>query len=178
MIGRPAVRPSATKRWISSVPGSSGSENCEDGALARNFGYFITWMQEKTSAVFVVATANSIQSLPPELLRKGRFDEVFFVDLPDDGAREKIFAIHLRRRERDPAKFDLKRLAAASDGFSGAEIEQAIISALYGAFADKCDIDTERLAHELEETRPLSVLMKEKLAALRSWAHQRCVPAD
>ncbi|MCZ6683375.1 MAG: AAA family ATPase [Planctomycetota bacterium] len=167
--------------WIDEIEKAfaSATDGSADGGLSqRMFGSLLSWMQDHRQPVFIVATANDITRLPPELLRKGRFDEVFFVDLPDDGAREKIFAIHLRRRERDPAKFDLKRLAAASDGFSGAEIEQAIISALYGAFADKCDIDTDRLARELENTRPLSVLMKEKLAALRSWAHERCVPAD
>lgn len=167
--------------WIDEIEKAfaSATDSSADGGLSqRMFGSLLSWMQEHREPVFIVATANDITRLPPELLRKGRFDEVFFVDLPDESARAKIFAIHLQRRKRDPALFDLSRLAADSDGFSGAEIEQAIISALYGAFADKCDIDTDRLAREFKETRPLSVLMQEKLTALRSWAHERCVPAD
>jgi SpoVK/Ycf46/Vps4 family AAA+-type ATPase len=111
-------------------------------------------------------------------LRKGRFDEIFFVDLPGEEAREQIFRIHLRRRDRDPGKFDLSELVAASDGFSGAEIEQAVIGALHGAFADRADLTTERVVEALRGSPPLSVTMSEKVAKLRAWAERRCVPAD
>src|ERR1700722_2194428 len=109
------------------------------------FGSLLTWMQERTAAVFLIATANDIEALPPELLRKGRFDEIFFVDLPGLEARMQIFQIHLKKRKRDPAKFDLHTLAEAADGFSGAEIEQAISSALYEAFAAKGELKTEQI---------------------------------
>ena len=134
-------------------------------------------MQDHRAPVFMVATANNIEALPPELLRKGRFDEIFFVDLPGPGAREAIFTIHLRKRGRDPGAFDLARLAQASDGFSGAEIEQAILGALHGAFAGGTEPTTESIIGRLETSPPLSVTMREKIAALRAWAQDRCVPA-
>jgi SpoVK/Ycf46/Vps4 family AAA+-type ATPase len=135
-------------------------------------------MQEHTAPVFLVATANDIEALPPELLRKGRFDEIFFVDLPQPETRKQIFAIHLRKRKRDPAKVDLDMLVELSDGFSGAEIEQAIVSALHEAFASKSDLSTDLIAKALRESPPLSVTMAEKVAELRAWAKNRCVPAD
>jgi SpoVK/Ycf46/Vps4 family AAA+-type ATPase len=128
--------------------------------------------------VFLVATANQIDALPPELLRKGRFDEIFFVDLPDAATREALFALHLRRRQLDPATFDLAGLSAASDGFSGAEIEQAIVAALYAAHAAKAPLNDFMLRAELKQTRPLSVLMAERVQGLREWAQGRTVPAD
>ena len=127
--------------------------------------------------MFVVATANDVTRLPPELIRKGRFDEIFFVDLPTPGEREAIFGIHLRRRSRDPATFDLARLAAASDGFSGAEIEGAVVSALYTTFAADEALSTDALLAELKATRPLSATMAERFAALREWAAERTVAA-
>jgi SpoVK/Ycf46/Vps4 family AAA+-type ATPase len=130
------------------------------------------------SRVFLVATANQIDALPPELLRKGRFDEVFFVDLPDAATREQLFALHLRKRRLDAAAFDLLALAAASDGFSGAEIEQAIVSALFAAHAANAPLSDFALRAELRQTRPLSVLMGEQVDALREWARGRTVPAD
>jgi SpoVK/Ycf46/Vps4 family AAA+-type ATPase len=128
--------------------------------------------------VFVVATSNNISSLPPELLRKGRFDEAFFVDLPNAPEREALFALHLKKRGRDAGGFDLDKLAAASDGFSGAEIEQAIVSGLYTAFSQKQQLSTEVLLGELRDTQPLSVTRAEDIAALRNWAHDRAAPAD
>ena len=144
----------------------------------RVLGYLLTWMAERKSRVFLVATANQIDALPPELLRKGRFDEIFFVDLPDAAAREQLFALHLARRALDPKAFDLPGLAIASDGFSGAEIEQAIVAALYTAHAAGAPLNDFTLRAELKHTRPLSVLMAERVQALRDWARERCVAAD
>jgi SpoVK/Ycf46/Vps4 family AAA+-type ATPase len=126
----------------------------------------------------MVATANNIDALPPELMRKGRFDEVFFVDLPQPAARAQILGIHLRRRKRDPARFALDDLARRADGFSGAELEQLVVSALYAAFAAGAELSDAHLRTEAEATRPLSVLMAERIGALRDWAEGRCVPAD
>src|SRR5690606_20879414 len=130
----------------------------------------LTWMQEHRAPVFLVATANDIEALPPELLRKGRFDEIFFVDLPSAETRRQIFAIHLSKRRRDPAGFDLDALAAASEGYSGAEIEQAIVSALHEAFAGKRDLTTELILDALRSSPPLSVTMAERIDSLRAWA--------
>jgi SpoVK/Ycf46/Vps4 family AAA+-type ATPase len=156
---------------------SSGGE--EDGGVSRRIlGYFLTWMAERKSRVFQVATANAVQQLPPELLRKGRFDEIFFVDLPDAAVRGEIFQLHMDKRKVDWSGFSLAALADASAGFSGAEIEQAIVSALYSAHADNGVVDEARLLEELRNTRPLSVLMAEQVQALRHWASSRTVPAD
>jgi SpoVK/Ycf46/Vps4 family AAA+-type ATPase len=135
-------------------------------------------MQEHVAPVFLIATANDIEALPPELLRKGRFDEIFFVDLPNLEARHQILGIHLKKRKRDPKKFDLDTLAEASEGFSGAEIEQAVVSALHEAFAAKAELKTEHVLAAIKASPPLSVTMAEKVAALREWAQGRCVPAD
>ena len=135
-------------------------------------------MQEREARVFLVATANSVAELPPEFMRKGRVDEVFFVDLPDAGAREEIFRLHLHRRGEDPARFDLPGLAAAAEGFSGAEIEQAVVSALYEARAGRFPLDSAAVITALRSTRPLSVVRAESVDALRAWAAGRCVPAD
>jgi SpoVK/Ycf46/Vps4 family AAA+-type ATPase len=128
--------------------------------------------------VFLVATANDIEALPPELLRKGRFDEIFFVDLPQRDTRREIFAIHLRKRRRDPAQFDLNALADAADGFSGAEIEQAVVAALHDAYSSQAELTTEHIRKAIAGSPPLSVTMAERVAALRAWAEGRCVPAD
>ena len=128
--------------------------------------------------VFFVATANDIESLPPELLRKGRFDEIFFVDLPGLEARTQIIQIHLKKRKRDPAKFDVAAIAEASAGFSGAELEQAVISALYTAFDRKSEVTTADILTALKSSPPLSVTMAERVNSLRAWASNRCVPAD
>ena len=169
--------------WIDEIDkafrGSRGSGASTDaGTSARVFSTFLTWMSEKKSPVFVIATANDISALPPELLRKGRFDEIFFVDLPTPEVRREIFAIHLRKRNRDPATFDLDALAEAAADYSGSEIEQAVISALHEAYAQKAPLDTGRIVAALEGSPPLSATMAEKVAALRRWAKGRCVPAD
>ncbi len=150
-----------------------------DGGLSRRIlGRLLGWMQEREAPVFLVATCNQITALPPELMRKGRFDEIFFIDLPGLDERRQIFAIHLTRRHRDPAGFDLGALATASEGFSGAEIEQAVVAALYTAFARRAELSTEDILEELKATRPLSVTRAEEIDALREWAKGRTVPAS
>ena len=163
--------------WVDEIDkafaGSRGSGATDGGTTARVFGTFLTWLSEKTAPVFVVATANDISELPPELLRKGRLDEIFFVDLPSGAEREDIFRIHLVRRGRDAAAFDLPALADASKDFSGAEIEQAVISALFEAFYQGTDLTTEHVLNELRQTVPLSRTMSEQINRLRSWAEGR-----
>jgi ATP-dependent 26S proteasome regulatory subunit len=158
--------------------GTQSSPFSDGGTTSRVFASFITWLQEKTAPVMVVATANDISQLPPELMRKGRFDEIFFVDLPAEDERDEIFEIHLRKRKRDPARFDLKGLAAEAVGFSGAEIEQAIIAALYDAFDAGRDIETEDVVRSVRQSVPLSRTMKEQIALLREWAVTRARPAS
>jgi len=155
------------------------SQSESDAGLSKRiFGRLLAWLQDRPAPVFVVATCNDVLSLPPELMRKGRFDEIFFVDLPGPEDRASIFAIHIHARRRDPAAFDLPRLAASSQGFSGAEIEQAIVSALYAAFASGSHLTTDLIVRELECTRPLSVVRAEEIASLRSWASSRTVLAN
>lgn len=149
----------------------------DSGASARVFGTFLTWMQEKTVPVFIIATANNIENLPPELLRKGRFDEIFFIDLPNPEERKSIFDIHLRKRNRTPDNFDLSLFVEKSDGFTGAEIEQLVISGLYRAFAEGRDLTNDDITNEIKETVPLSVTYKERIDALREWASKRARPA-
>lgn len=150
-----------------------GGKDDESGVTLRVFGSFLTWLQEKKSAVFVIATANDISALPPELMRKGRLDEIFFVDLPSTQERREIFEIHVRKRKRDPSKFDLIKLADHSSGFGGAEIEQAIVAGLYDAFDAGRDIETEDILGNLKSTVPLSQTMREDIVALRLWADTR-----
>jgi SpoVK/Ycf46/Vps4 family AAA+-type ATPase len=167
--------------WIDEIEkafASAASQSTDGGLSKRMFATLLTWMQEHRSHVFLVATANDIEALPPELLRKGRFDEIFFVDLPSALARAQIIRIHLTKRGRDPDAFDMSRLVAASEGFSGAEIEQAIVSALHDVFAEKKELDTEAVVRAMEGSPPLSVTMAERIHALREWAEGRCVPAD
>jgi AAA+ superfamily predicted ATPase len=167
--------------WIDEIEKAfaSTTSNSSDGGLSkRMFATLLTWMQEHTAPVFLIATANDIEALPPELLRKGRFDEIFFVDLPDAAARAAIFRIHLAKRKRDPKTFDVAALAAASDGFSGAEIEQAVVSGLHEAFAAKAELSTSHILEALRTSPPLSVTMAERVAGLRQWARGRCVPAN
>lgn len=163
--------------WIDEIEkGLSGVQSStfsDAGTSARVFSTFLTWLQEKTKPVFVIATANNIQLLPPELLRKGRFDEIFFVDLPYIQERKEIFAIHLQKRKRNPDNFDLEPLVRASDGYSGAEIEQAIISSLYDAFLENRDIATQDVLKSIKESVPLSVTMKENIEGTRNWAQNR-----
>jgi SpoVK/Ycf46/Vps4 family AAA+-type ATPase len=160
--------------WVDEIDkGFAGARSPDSGGVARVLGSFLIWLQEKTKPVFVVATANEIEHLPPELLRKGRFDEIFFVDLPDVHEREQIFAIHLHKRLRDPRRFDLKTLARASEHFSGAEIEQVVISALYHAFSEKRELSTGDISQAIEETVPLYLTYEERIKELRDWAKQR-----
>ena len=165
--------------WIDELEkGLASSGGDEDGGVSRRvLGYFLTWMAERKSRVFLVATANAVQQLPPELLRKGRFDEIFFVDLPDAATRAEVLRLHLEKRRVDWSAFSLDALSEACAGFSGAEIEQAIVSALYAAHADKSVVDEARLLAEIRNTRPLSVLMAEQVEGLREWASTRTVPA-
>ena len=165
--------------WIDEIEkGFAASASDIDGGVSqRVLGTFLTWMQERGPGCFLAATANNVYMLPPEFLRKGRFDEVFFVDLPDANLRDQIFRIHLARRRLDPAGYDCALLAANSADFSGAEIEQAIISALYRASSKKEPISTEHVLEQLRSTKPLAVIKREEVAALRHWASQRTVPA-
>lgn len=169
--------------WVDEVEkvfsGVKSSGMSDAGTTARVFGYFLTWLQEKESAVFVVCTANDISQVPPEFMRRGRFDEIFFVDLPSPEERREIFIIHLKKRHRNPDKFDLDALVSASEGFTGAEIEQAVISALYDAFDDNMRaLTTADLLKALKETVPLSVTMREEVEGLRRWARGRARPAS
>jgi ATP-dependent 26S proteasome regulatory subunit len=168
--------------WIDELEkgfaGTQSSGISDGGTTARVFGTFISWLNDKTAPCFVVATANDVSALPPELLRKGRFDEIFFVDLPGEAEREEIFAIHLRKRHRDPQHFDLKRLAAATPGYSGAEIEQAVIAALYDAFDLDREVTTEDILITVNQSVPLSMTMRESIEVLREWADTRARPAS
>lgn len=167
--------------WIDEIEkafASASSESADGGLSQRMFGTLLSWMQDHRHTIFMVATANNITALPPELMRKGRFDEVFFVDLPTPAVRRHILAIHLKRRKRDPNKFDLDALAEAAEGFSGAELEQMVVSAMYAAFADGKELNQSLLLAEAKNTQPLSTLMAERVAQLRAWAAGRCVPAD
>jgi SpoVK/Ycf46/Vps4 family AAA+-type ATPase len=156
---------------------SAGADS-DAGLSKRVFGRLLGWLQDRKAPVFVVATSNNINELPPELTRKGRFDEIFFVDLPTPAERREIFAVHLRKRKRNPALFDLDALAAASEGFTGAEIEQAVVSALYTAFSKGMEVTSAIIAAELSATRPLSVTRAEEVTALRDWARDRTVTAS
>jgi len=158
--------------------GSTGSADSDGGTSSRIFGSFLTWMQEKTSPVFVMATANRVERLPGEFLRKGRFDEIFFVDLPTPEERQDIFNIHLTKRRSDITRFDLEQLAKVADGFSGAEIEQAIIAAMYEAFAQDREFTQLDIIAAIKSTLPLSRTMMEQVSALRDWARQRARPAS
>ena len=168
--------------WIDEIEkgfaATSAGSDVDAGLSQRILATFLTWLQDRESGVFIAATSNNISALPPELLRKGRFDEIFFVDLPNDEARAALFALHLKKRGRDAGAFDLQKLAASSEGFSGAEIEQAIVSGLYTAFSQKQQLATEIILGELRSTQPLSVTRAEDIAALRAWARDRAVPAD
>jgi hypothetical protein len=167
--------------WIDEIEkafASAGSSGDADAGLSqRLLATLLTWMQDRESGVFLAATSNNISALPPEMLRKGRFDEIFFVDLPSPAGRAALFALHLKKRQRDPQSFDLQKLASASEGFSGAEIEQSIAAALYTAFASKQQLSTGILLGELTSTQPLSVTRAEDIAAIRQWAKTRATPA-
>lgn len=160
-----------------SFAGSAGSGDSDGGTSSRIFGSFLTWMQEKKSPVFVMATANRVERLPGEFLRKGRFDEIFFVDLPTPEERQDIFKIHLSKRRGDIGRFDLEQLAKIADGFSGAEIEQGIVAAMYESFAQDREFTQLDIIAAIRATLPLSRTMQEQVTALRDWARQRARPA-
>lgn len=157
--------------------GSQSSGISDGGTTSRVFATFLSWMQDKTAPVFLVATANDVTQLPPELLRKGRFDEIFFVDLPGQGEREDIFRIHIGKRKREPKKFEVTKLAVAAEGFSGAEIEQIVIAGLFNAFNAGRELRTQDMLDEIAKVVPLSRMMSEEIEELRTWAKFRARPA-
>jgi AAA+ superfamily predicted ATPase len=167
--------------WIDEIEkafASAGSSGDADAGLSqRLLATLLTWMQDRQSGVFLAATSNNITILPPEMLRKGRFDEIFFVDLPNGQARAALFTLYLKKRGRDASGFDVAKLAAACDGFSAAEIEQVIVSGLYTAFSKKQQLSTEILLSEIQSTQPLSVTRAEEITAIREWARTRAVAA-
>jgi SpoVK/Ycf46/Vps4 family AAA+-type ATPase len=173
-----AISPSIL--WVDEIEkGFSGTRSDSDaGTSSRVFGTFLTWMQEKTAPVFVIATANDISVLPPELLRKGRFDEIFYVGLPETVAREEIFRIHLANRGVDLSDFDIPLLAGSTKGFSGAEIEQAVHSAAFEALADQRTLTQQDLMVMVSRTVPLSITMAEQIKKIETWAFKRAVPAS
>ncbi len=167
--------------WIDEIEkafASAGSESADGGLSQRMFGTLLSWMQDHRSPIFLVATANNITSLPPELMRKGRFDEIFFVDVPGPASRRQILEVHLGRRKRNPRNFALDELVTLTEGFSGAELEQLIVAALYNAFGANEELLDQHLHAAVRGTKPLSVVMREQIASLRAWANGRCVPAD
>ncbi|MEM1263589.1 MAG: AAA family ATPase [Pseudomonadota bacterium] len=164
--------------WIDELEKGIAGGRDETGTSRRILGSFLTWMAERKSRVFIVATANDISALPPELVRKGRFDEIFFVDLPNPDVRRTILGLQLTARELDPVQFDLDKLASAADGFSGSELEQLVVSGLYRAHAARTPLTTDIMLEEIAATRPLSVTMAEKIGMLRTWAQERAVYCD
>ena len=154
------------------------SASVDAGVSSRLLGSFLSWMQDRKSPVFVAATSNNVNALPPELIRKGRFDEIFFVDLPNPAERRAVFSLQLTRRKRNPADFDLDQLVAASASYSGAEIDAVVQSAMYASFSDRKPVTTQSLLDELKNTVPLSATRAEDIAALRDWARERAVPAS
>lgn len=161
--------------WVDEIEKAMADD--DSGAVRRVLGTLLTWLAERRSAAFVVATANDVSALPPELVRKGRFDELFFVDLPDDAARRHILRVHAGRRGLALSEPELDTLVAVSPGYSGAELEHAVVSARYAAHADGGDLSAAHVLAEIQATRPLSVVMAERITALRSWAAGRTVPA-
>lgn len=164
--------------WIDEIEKGLAAGDDSTGTSQRLLGSILTWMAERESAVFLTFTANDIRHLPPELIRKGRLDEIFFVDLPRSDVREDIFRIHMKKRDINPDDFDLKKLAILSEGFSGAEIEQAVVSATYASQANDRSVRQSLILEELLRTKPLSQVMKEKIDHLRDWAKNRTVSAD
>ena len=164
--------------WLDEIEKGLSTGDDDDGLSRRVLGILLTWMAERRKPVFTVATANDILRLPPEMVRKGRFDEIFFVDLPSAQIRRDVLCIHLRKRSLDPAHFDLDALTNATEGFSGSEIEQAIVSSMYTAHANSRSLTQADLLAEIQQTRPLSVLMAEKVSEIRDWASSRTVPCD
>lgn len=163
--------------WLDEIEKGMAQDGHDTGVSQRLLGTLLTWMAERRSRVFIVATSNDISRLPPELIRKGRLDEIFFVDLPDEAVRQDIFSIHLAKRGCEVTQFDLSGLAAATAGFSGSEIEQVIIAALYAVAAEGQSLTTALLLREIAATSPLSVVMAEQIHQLRRWAKDRTIPA-
>lgn len=167
--------------WIDEIEkafASAAADSADGGLSQRMFGTLLTWMQDHRHPIFLVATANDISRLPPELMRKGRFDEIFFIDLPNSEARERILAIHLARRGRDPSQFDLPALAAATEEFSGAELESIVQASLYAAFSENSPLTDRHFIEQAAKTRPLAAIVPERIKQLRAWAKDRCIPAD
>ncbi len=165
--------------WVDEIEkGLATDSGGDSGTSKRVLGTFLTWMAERKTLVFLVATANDIQNLPPELMRKGRMDEIFFVDLPDKEIRKEILTIHLKKRNLKPGDFDLEKIAEACEGFSGSEIEQVIVSGFYSVIGGYMQLNTEILLEEIKKTRPLSVVMAENIEAMREWAKDRTVEAN
>jgi ATP-dependent 26S proteasome regulatory subunit len=165
--------------WVDELEKAFSSGRGEDGGTTlRILGAFLSWLQDKSTPVFVVATANNVENLPPELLRKGRLDEIFFVDLPREDERRAIFEIHLQKHNRDAARYEGSTLAKQSEGYSGAEIEQSVVAALYDAFDAERELSTEDILQNLQTMVPLSITMSEEVAALRKWAKTRARPAS
>lgn len=164
--------------WLDEVEKGLARDNNDTGTSQRILGTLLTWMSERKSRVFIVATSNDISDLPPELIRKGRLDEIFFVDLPDKTIRKNIFAIHLKRRNLLPENYGLDILSECTDGFSGAEIEQAVVSAVYRVNALNIVLTTEHIIEEINKTKPISVVMADQIDALREWAKERTVSAN
>ncbi len=158
--------------------GTQSSGSSDGGTTSRVFGTFLTWMQDKKAPAFVVATSNDVTALPPELLRKGRFDEIFFIDLPAEQEREQIFKIHIKKRKRKAENFDLLRLANATPGFSGAEIEASVVEALYDAFDEQKEMTTETILQAIRNSVPLAMTMQERIESLRMWATERARAAS
>ena len=153
--------------------GVQSSGMSDSGTTARVFGTFLTWLQEKKSSVFVVATSNNVSALPPELLRKGRFDEIFYIDLPTYEERKEIFNIHIKKRKRDPSKFDIDKMATITEGYSGSEIEQIIIASLYDAFDVGQELDDDKIFQNISDIIPISQTMREMIDGIREWAKTR-----
>jgi SpoVK/Ycf46/Vps4 family AAA+-type ATPase len=164
--------------WLDEIEKGMAVGDDDDGLSRRVLGTLLTWMSERRKPAFIVATANDITRLPPEMVRKGRFDEIFFVDLPSLSNRSDILKIHLQKRNLESKKFDLEALTKATEGFSGSEIEQAIVSAMYTAHAQGRELSQADLLTEIRQTRPLSVVMAENVEGLRHWATDRTVPCD
>lgn len=164
--------------WFDEIEKGISTQDNDGGTSQRVLGTLLTWMAENKKPVFVVSTANDISRLPPELIRKGRLDEIFFVDLPDQEARVEIFKIHLEKRKLKTSNFKLAQLAKSTNGFTGSEIEQVIVSGLYHSYGQDIPLTTEILLEEISNTRPLSVIMAEKINALREWAASRTIPAN
>ncbi|HBC56285.1 MAG TPA: ATPase [Gammaproteobacteria bacterium] len=163
--------------WIDEIEKGLGQNDTDNGTSQRILGTLLTWMAERKQRVFIVATSNDISQLPPELVRKGRLDEIFFVDLPEQSVREAIFEIHFNKRQCRPTSIDLSQLALLTAGFTGAEIEQVVVSSLYCAAAEGSELGQHHLVSEIQKTSPLSVVMAEEVAKLRQWAEGRAVAA-